>query len=118
MKKNITTILRLAFMAFATLTLFINCQKDDDQGLQESIVATDDTDGIELKKITLNELRQIPQLKSSLNLIEKKFDYLKKSHTGSKLNVKDNSFVILTDEVLHVKTSYSEAFTFKTETPI
>src|SRR5690606_39569868 len=52
------------------------------------------------------------------NLIEKKFDYHKKGNTGSKLNVKDNSFVILTDEVLHVKTSHSEAYTFRTETPV
>src|SRR5690606_7967930 len=118
MKNNLTRILRSAFVTFAALTLFVNCQKDDDHALQGPIVATDHAEGIELKKITLNELQQISQLKPSLNLIEKKFDHHKKGNTGSKLNVKDNSFVILTDEVLHVKTSNSEAFTFRTKTPV
>ena len=69
MKNNFTRILISAFVVFAALTLFINCQKDDDHALQGPIVATDNAAGIELKKITFNELKQISQLKPSLNLI-------------------------------------------------
>ncbi|WP_159292199.1 hypothetical protein [Tenacibaculum maritimum] len=97
-----------------SLFFFSSCEKDD---TFDENISTIQKSNVIAKRVTLNEIKENQTLKQSLDKIEKQFDYIKRNNKFSKINSTDNSFSILTDEILQVNTDSTEAYTFRVETP-
>lgn len=113
MKMNKLT--KIGILIFGiSLFFFSSCEKDD---TFDENISTIQKSNVIAKRVTLNEIKENQTLKQSLDKIEKQFNYIKKNNEFSKINSTDNSFSILTDEILQVNTDSTEAYTFRIETP-
>lgn len=121
MNPFIKTYTKIGILILGITLFFTNCQKDD--VFIDEIVTVKKENSISAKRITLKDIEKNNELKLSLSNIEKQFDYYKKndfqskSSTYSKVASTDNSFTILTDEILEVTTNTTTAYTFRIETP-
>lgn len=107
-------ILKPLILLFGISLLLVNCQKDDDFQDRHALPLKGN---ISAKRVTLNEIKKNELLKQSISKIEKQFDYNKINSGNARINATDNSFVILTDEIIEVATDTTIAYTFKIETP-
>lgn len=116
MRKNFKNFLKLGILLFGISILVTNCQKED--YFIEKTAPVENSNNLTIKKVSLNELKENKQLRTSLSKIEKHLDVAKQQNENSKIDATDNSFSILTDEILQATTDHSEAYTFKIETPM
>ncbi|WP_298556222.1 hypothetical protein [uncultured Algibacter sp.] len=100
--------LRTILLLFVALS-FTNC--NDEVIVNENNQLNKSNNTLQISKVTLDEIQQDSKLQSALNKIKEQFDYNKKSNLS--LKTSDNSISILTDEIIHVKTDSTEAFTFR-----
>lgn len=129
--KMIKNLKRFYVLALIAMIAF-SCEKDDSYNLETSIIQPQEK-GYTLKKVTLNEVKQNSLIKSSLDNIEQQLDYNKTNTTkpyNGKNNIntntsatantdpiksKDNTFTILTDEILQLSTDSTDVYTFRIE---
>jgi len=112
---KINKLTKLLILIFGiSLFFFSSCEKDNN--FDENI-STIQKSNVIAKRVALNKIKENQTLKQSLDKIEKHFNYIKKSNEFSKINSTDNTFSILTDEIIQVNTDSTEAYTFRIETP-
>lgn len=92
------------------LTL-VNCEKDD-EFVENSLIKN-----VNIKRVTFNKIKEDKSLKRKLDKIDKRFNNQSKDNISSKINAIDDSFSILTDEILQATTDSTEIYTFRIETP-
>lgn len=116
MKQKTKQLTKLVVLIFSISLLVWNCERDDN--FKETIGTTIAQDNFKIKRVTLEEIKQDSRLSKTLSNIEKKFDYTKDAkNKNSRITATDDSFVILTDEILQTNTDSIEAYTFRIETP-
>lgn len=106
--------------------MFFTCQKDDTFTEEPITTEIQTKNSLQVKKVSLNDVKQHTLIKKYLDKIEKQFDY-NKTNTSKKskststsavaINSKDNTFTILTDEIIEVSTDSTKVYTFRIETP-
>ena len=116
MKIKIKTYLKLGILLFGVSFILVNCQKEESFNEDTPTPAVNESD-IQINRLSLTDLKNNKQLSTTFNKFEKHLDVVKRSNTMAKINSSDDSFVILTDEILQTTTSTSETYTFKIETP-
>ena len=116
MKIKIKTYLKLGILLFGVSFILVNCQKEESFNEDTPTPAENESD-IQINRLSLTDLKNNKQLSTTFNKFEKHLDVVKRSNTMAKINSSDDSFVILTDEILQTTTSTSETYTFKIETP-
>ncbi len=123
------------FCVLLLITLLsFSCEKDDSPN-QETSISQPQEKGYTVKKVTLNEVKQSNLVKQAIDNIEQQLDYNKLNSTKSSktkyqtnastsaiatndpIKNKDNTFTILTDEILQVSTDSTDVYTFRIETP-
>ena len=121
------TFKRIVYVVFMAL-LITSCERDDTEFTDSSQT---ETKGFTVKSVTLNEVKGNTLIKKSLDLIDSQFDFNKFNTTMASKNQgtysratsadpitsNDNSFTILTDEILEVSTDTTKVYTFRIETP-
>ncbi len=128
------TLIKSCLLLFISI-LLINCEKDDSYNQDTNIISQTQEKGYTVKKITLNEVKQSSLVKQAIDNIEQQLDYNKLNKTKSTkteqqnntstsaiasntpIKSKDNTFTILTDEILQVSTDSTDVYTFRIETP-
>lgn len=112
MKKTITILLLLAVFG----TLLVNCEKEQviiDDNSQLNVEAE-----VKFKKVTIDYLQQKEVLGEKLEVISSAFDIEKNDFKKkSGITANDDSFTVLTDEILEILTDSTEAYSFKIQTP-
>ncbi|QCX39901.1 hypothetical protein FF125_16185 [Aureibaculum algae] len=103
------------FVVFFAIVLLSNCEKEPIQ----NNIKTENNLGILIESVSIEELQQNEKLASTIDGIASAFDINKRITKKSKggINSNDNSFTILTDKILKVKTDSSEVYTFKIKKP-
>ncbi|WP_299669679.1 hypothetical protein [uncultured Polaribacter sp.] len=96
------------------LVTIFSCQNDD---ITEENINISTNNRVIAKRVNFNDIKQNEKLKKSLAKIEKRLNYFKKTKVFSKIESNNNSFSILTDEIIQIKTDDTEAYTFRIETP-
>lgn len=100
--------LRIFLLGFSVL--LTNCFK-------EIPPDTIEQSGIVVKRVNFQELKQKRNLYNKIEQIDKVFDFRKRDSQLKEIKSTNDSFTILTNEILQVNTDSTEAFTFRVETP-
>jgi hypothetical protein len=118
--------LQFLFLFLGISFMFFTCQKDDTFTEEPITTEIQTKNSSQVKKVSLNDVKQHTLIKKYLDKIEKQFDY-NKTNTSKKskststsavaINSKDNTFTILTDEIIEVSTDSTKVYTFRIEAP-
>jgi hypothetical protein len=132
MKKNrLKNYLKLGVLLFGVSLLLTTCEREDTDFIAHSPSEQSVEKGYTVKSVSLEAVKENELIKNSLEVIASQFDFNKVSETPTSKNngsyttsaladpikSKDNSFTILTDEILEVSTDSTKVYTFRIETP-
>ena len=82
--------------------IVFSCQKNEE-------IDTQSSKNVIAKKISFNDIKENSELRQTLKTLEKHLDYIKKKSV-SKGNSSNDSFSILTNEILQVNTATTVAY--------
>ena len=132
MKKNrLKNYLKLGVILFGVSLLLTTCEREDADFMERSPSEQSVKKGYTVKSVSLEAVKKNELIKNSLDVIASQFDFNKTTETSTSKNQgnyttsaladpiksKDNSFTILTDEIIEIITDNFESYTFKIETP-
>jgi len=112
MKTNkLKNYIKLGIILFSISLLLTNCQNDidDRNDIQKNEII--------IKRVTFEELSSKENIQNSLKSISKKLDFNKVQSANKNINSNDNSFVILTDEILETTKNSLTNYSFRIQTP-
>lgn len=122
-KHQLKNYVRIFVLLIGVSTLLWNCEKEEIIEPTET-VEIQKHPKINVKMVTLEHLQQkevlndkLKNIVTALDISKKTSDDNKNNYAQSRITSTDNSFVILTDDILEVTTDSTETYTFRIETP-
>jgi hypothetical protein len=129
-KKRPQNYLKLVMLVIGVSLLLTTCEREDTDFIAYFPSEQSIEKGYTVKSVNLETVKENELVQESLELISSQFDFNKASKTPPSKNngayttsaladpikSKDNSFTILTDEILEVSTDSTKVYTFRIET--